>query len=148
MDQNGLIFLLMPTDDILPSMIHQITTIVTNTLHTQLLLTCLKLLIRIMRFLFNENRPIDDTANIFPFAISQMKQNEVTKLVNWGLDRLEEQSRGVGIGMGLNRSIAVHVMQLLWLFFDHDMVTLNHQGTAGKSHSSCIVFIVKLILDD
>jgi hypothetical protein len=133
---NGLIFLLIPTDDIFPSMIHQITAIATNTLHTQLLLACLKLLIHIMRFLFNDNRPVDDAANIFSFAISQMKQDEVSKLVNWGLDRLEEQSRGVGIGMGLNRSIAIHVMQLLWLFFHHDMVTLNPHGTAGKSHSS------------
>ncbi|CAO3593820.1 unnamed protein product [Absidia cylindrospora] len=136
---NGLIFMLKPTDDILPSVIHQITVIAINTLHTELLLSSLQLLTYITQFLchfgnndITENSvTANDDAEIemkrsMALALALMKQQQVTKLFDWGLDRLEEQSRGVGIGMGLNRSIAIHVMYLLWLFFHHDLVVLDN----------------------
>ncbi|ORZ04260.1 hypothetical protein BCR42DRAFT_199439 [Absidia repens] len=149
---NGLIFLLKPTNDILPSVIHQITVITTNTLHTELLLSSLQLLAHITQFLchlgdndITENPAMtNDDADteikrVMALALALMKQYQVEKLIDWGLDRLEEQSRGVGIGMGLNRSIAIHVMYLLWLFFHHDLVALdNDPGRAIRPNDDIL----------
>ncbi|KAI8099243.1 uncharacterized protein BX664DRAFT_255328 [Halteromyces radiatus] len=125
----NLALFLTETDPARPSVIHQYSKIITNTLHTELLLASLQLIINVTQFLCSSEDDNSYLSYVIYSIVSKMKAHEIPKLMDWGLDRLEEQKRGVGIGMGLNRKIAKNVMRLLWLFLYYDLVELE-----GKAH--------------
>lgn len=57
-----------------------------------------------------------------------MDKADTLALVNWGAERLEEEGRGVGIGMGFHRGVAKNVMHLLWALMAYGMVSITECG--------------------
>jgi Sec-independent protein translocase protein TatA len=75
-----------------------------------------------------------------------MEKSDTLALVMWGAERLEEEGRGVGIGMGFHRGIAKNVMHLLWALMAYGMVTVADCGpemthTLGQSMSRLVSYI-------
>ncbi|KAI7906959.1 uncharacterized protein BX663DRAFT_426791 [Cokeromyces recurvatus] len=110
-----------------PSIFHQCTIIICNTLYSELLLKSLELMTRIVvytnaithsiskrRERLIKQQPEEDDEYKF------MDKSDTLKLVQWGAERLEEESRGVGIGMGFHRGIAKNVMHLLWALMAYE----------------------------
>jgi hypothetical protein len=104
-----------------PSIFHQYTLVICNTLYSELLLKSLELMTRIVvytnaithsitRRIIRNNSEEDEEEHRNQF----MDKSDTLQLVIWGAERLEEEGRGVGIGMGFHRGIAKNVMHLLW----------------------------------
>ncbi|CEP14598.1 hypothetical protein [Parasitella parasitica] len=110
-----------------PSIFHQYTFIICNTLYSELLLKSLELMTRIVVYanaithsitrrrerLVNVDKDDEDEHRF-------MEKADTLALVNWGAERLEEEGRGVGIGMGFHRRVAKNVMHLLWALMAYD----------------------------
>ncbi|KAI8983668.1 hypothetical protein BDB01DRAFT_850344 [Pilobolus umbonatus] len=118
-----------------PSVFHQYTLIICNTLYSELLLKSLELMTRIVVY-----------TNAITHSISRKKQHlsednrymdkmDTLALVNWGSDRLEEEGRGVGVGMGFHRGIAKNVMHLLWALIAYGVVT---SADCGPDRIQCL----------
>jgi hypothetical protein len=116
-----------------PSVFHQYTIIICNTLYSELLLTSLELMTRFVVY-----------TNAITHSISKNRQrlntdtdhdqdrltdkSDTLKLVTWGAERLEEEGRGVGVGMGFHRGVAKNVMHLIWALLAYNMVTITDCG--------------------
>ncbi|KAI8330135.1 hypothetical protein BD560DRAFT_416462 [Blakeslea trispora] len=110
-----------------PSVFHQYTIIICNTLYSELLLKSLEVMTRIVVY-----------ANAVTNSITRRRQRTETSslmetadtlaLVKWGAARLEEEGRGVGVGMGFHRGIAKNVMHLLWALMAYGMVSVHECG--------------------
>lgn len=115
-----------------PSVLHQYTMIICNTLYSELLLMSLELMTRFIVYTnaithsISRNRQIlsTDQENNQRFT----DKADILKLVTWGAERLEEEGRGVGIGMGFHRGIAKNVMHLLWALLAYNMVNITECG--------------------
>lgn len=57
-----------------------------------------------------------------------MDKADTLALLHWGAERLEEEGRGVGIGMGFHRGIAKNVMHLLWALMAYGLISINDCG--------------------
>lgn len=105
-----------------PSVVCQYAAIICNTLHAELLLTSLELLTRLIVYisavLRSQSGSVDD----------YIKAQDAQRLVAWGAERLEEEGRGVGIGMGFNRGVAKNVMHLLWALLAYDITRAEDCG--------------------
>ncbi|KAL9554387.1 hypothetical protein MBANPS3_002832 [Mucor bainieri] len=121
-----------------PSIFHQYTLVICNTLYSELLLKSLELMTRIVvytnaithsitrrrqRLVVNTDTKRDEDDE-FRF----MDKADTLALVNWGAERLEEEGRGVGIGMGFHRGVAKNVMHLLWALMAYGMVSITECG--------------------
>ncbi|KAL7314122.1 hypothetical protein PS15m_007773 [Mucor circinelloides] len=118
-----------------PSIFHQYTLIICNTLYSELLLKSLALMTRIVVY---TNAITHSIARRRQRLVSTDKEDEdefrfmdkadTLALVNWGAERLEEEGRGVGIGMGFHRGVAKNVMHLLWALMAYGMVSIAECG--------------------
>ncbi|CAO3615593.1 unnamed protein product [Mucor fragilis] len=121
-----------------PSIFHQYTLIICNTLYSELLLKSLELMTRIVvytnaithsitrrrqRLVVSSDAKRDEDDE-FRF----MDKADTLALVNWGAERLEEEGRGVGVGMGFHRGVAKNVMHLLWALMAYGMVSITECG--------------------
>ncbi|KAG1056222.1 hypothetical protein G6F46_009829 [Rhizopus delemar] len=130
-----------------PSIFHQYALIICNTLYSELLLKSLELMTRIVVY-----------TNAITHSLSKRKQNlteEISKfmdksdtliLLHWGAERLEEEGRGVGIGMGFHRGIAKNVMHLLWALMAYGLIDITDCGSdmiqsLGQSMSRIVSYI-------
>ncbi|KAI7864403.1 hypothetical protein BDF14DRAFT_1834574 [Spinellus fusiger] len=138
-----------------PSIFHQYTFIICNTLFMDLLLTSLELMTRIVvytnaithsltrhsqRMKECDGEEAEAEADLF------IDKSDTLVLVKWGADRLEEEGQGVGIGMGFNRGIAKNVMHLLWALMAYNMVSTTECGyemtnCLGQSMSRIVSYI-------
>jgi hypothetical protein len=133
-----------------PSIFHQYTLIICNTLYSELLLKSLELLTRIVvytnaithsisrrrqRAIDQKIEPIDE--NKF------MDKTDTLALVNWGAERLEEEGRGIGIGMGFHRGVAKNVMHLLWALMAYECGKMlqNKKGSANELTVTAYIYI-------
>ncbi|ORZ00413.1 hypothetical protein BCR43DRAFT_540524 [Syncephalastrum racemosum] len=105
-----------------PSVVCQYAAIICNTLHAELLLTSLELLTRLIVYISAVVRT--QTGSVDQY----MKAQDTQRLVAWGAERLEEEGRGVGIGMGFNRGVAKNVMHLLWTLLAYDITRAEDCG--------------------
>ncbi|KAI8369352.1 uncharacterized protein BYT42DRAFT_503341 [Radiomyces spectabilis] len=123
-----------------PSIFHQYTMIICNTLYSELLLTSLELMTRIVVYTNAITHSIarrkhqsleTDRDDVF------ISKSDTLALIRWGADRLEEEGRGVGVGMGFNRGVAKNVMHLLWALMAYGMVSIAECGKiTGTKHLS------------
>ncbi|RCH97843.1 hypothetical protein CU097_001447, partial [Rhizopus azygosporus] len=112
-----------------PSIFHQYTLIICNTLYSELLLKSLELMTRIVVYTNaithslskRKQRLTEVDEEIFKF----MDKADTLALLHWGAERLEEEGRGVGIGMGFHRGIAKNVMHLLWALMAYGLISIN-----------------------
>ncbi|KAF1804377.1 hypothetical protein FB192DRAFT_1372631 [Mucor lusitanicus] len=121
-----------------PSIFHQYTLIICNTLYSELLLKSLELMTRIVVYTNAITHSITrrrqrlvvntDTKREEDDEFRFMEKADTLALVNWGAERLEEEGRGVGIGMGFHRGIAKNVMHLLWALMAYGMVSITECG--------------------
>ncbi|KAI9362876.1 hypothetical protein BD770DRAFT_407941 [Pilaira anomala] len=141
-----------------PSIFHQYTLIICNTLYSELLLKSLELMTRIVVYTnaithsitrrrqrllqhhHDKDMPEDDDRYQF------MDKSDTLALVTWGAERLEEEGRGVGIGMGFHRGIAKNVMHLLWALLAYNQVGITECGPEmthglGQSMSRLVSYI-------
>lgn len=51
-----------------------------------------------------------------------IEKSDAMRLVDWGTQRLEEEQRGLGIGMGFNRGVAKNIMHLLWAILAYNVI--------------------------
>lgn len=110
-----------------PSIFHQYTLIICNTLYSELLLKSLELLTRIVVYTNaithsisrRRQRTIDQKVELID-ENQFMDKADILLLVNWGAERLEEEGRGIGIGMGFHRGVAKNVMHLLWALMAYE----------------------------
>lgn len=129
-----------------PSIFHQYTLIICNTLYSELLLKSLELMTRIVvytnaithsitrrrqRLVVSSDAKRDEDDE-FRF----MDKADTLALVNWGAERLEEEGRGVGVGMGFHRGVAKNVMHLLWALMAYGMVSITECGKLLKQKQS------------
>ncbi|KAI8092253.1 uncharacterized protein B0P05DRAFT_525461 [Gilbertella persicaria] len=134
-----------------PSIFHQYTVIICNTLYSELLLKSLEVTTRIVVY-----------TNAITNSITRRRQraeetevldkSDTLTLVKWGAERLEEEGRGVGIGMGFHRGIAKNVMHLLWALMAYGMVSIHDCGPEmthglGQSMSRLVSYIQEDDLD-
>lgn len=122
-----------------PSIFHQYALIICNTLYSELLLKSLELMTRIVVY-----------TNAITHSLSKRKQNlteEISKfmdksdtliLLHWGAERLEEEGRGVGIGMGFHRGIAKNVMHLLWALMAYGLIDITDCGIFISHVLNCL----------
>ncbi|KAI9486417.1 MAG: hypothetical protein EXX96DRAFT_593061 [Benjaminiella poitrasii] len=112
-----------------PSVFHQYTLIICNTLYSELLLKSLELMTRIVVYTNAITHSISKRRERLTKPQSEngeedeyrfMDKSDTLMLVQWGAERLEEESRGVGIGMGFHRGIAKNVMHLLWALMAYE----------------------------
>ena len=130
-----------------PSIFHQYTIIICNTLYSELLLKSLELMTRIVVYTNaithsitrRRQRSMTENTNLnkSPPKLMQgndddryqfMDKTDTMALVTWGAERLEEEGRGVGIGMGFHRGIAKNVMHLLWALMAYGMCSTAECG--------------------
>ncbi|KAI8644617.1 hypothetical protein BD408DRAFT_412999 [Parasitella parasitica] len=125
-----------------PSIFHQYTLIICNTLHPELLLKSLELMTRIVVYtnaithsitrrrqrLVDVDKHDDNDNENDNDEHRFMDKPDTLALVNWGAERLEEEGRGVGIGMGFHRGVAKNVMHLLWALMAYGMVSVAECG--------------------
>lgn len=122
-----------------PSIFHQYTIIICNTLYSELLLNSLELMTRIVvytnaithsitrrrqRLMQHDPESDGEDNDNNPF----MDKSDTLALVTWGAERLEEEGRGVGIGMGFHRGVAKNVMHLLWALLAYNQVGITDCG--------------------
>jgi hypothetical protein len=130
-----------------PSISHQYTLIICNTLYSELLLKSLELMTRIVVYTnaithsIARQRSLQEEPD-YKF----MEKSDTLALVMWGAERLEEEGRGVGVGMGFHRGVAKNVMHLLWALMAYGMVTVADCGpemthTLGQSMSRLVSYI-------
>ncbi|GAN06235.1 hypothetical protein MAM1_0116d05715 [Mucor ambiguus] len=142
-----------------PSIFHQYTLIICNTLYSELLLKSLELMTRIVVYTNAITHNITrrrqrlvastDTKRDEDDEFRFMDKADTLALVNWGAERLEEEGRGVGIGMGFHRGVAKNVMHLLWALMAYGMVSIAECGpemTHGLEQS--MSRLVSYIQDD
>ncbi|KAI8967939.1 hypothetical protein BDF20DRAFT_908218 [Mycotypha africana] len=125
-----------------PSIFHQYTSIICNTLHSELLLKSLELLTRIVVYInavthsipkrrrqqqqLEEEKQKEVAASIYLEEEQELiNKADTLTLIRWGTERLEEEGKGVGIGMGFNRGIAKNVMYLLWTIMAYGLVDID-----------------------
>ncbi|ORE01408.1 hypothetical protein BCV72DRAFT_245968 [Rhizopus microsporus var. microsporus] len=133
-----------------PSIFHQYTLIICNTLYSELLLKSLELMTRIVVYTNaithslskRKQRLTEMDEEIFKF----MDKADTLALLHWGAERLEEEGRGVGIGMGFHRGIAKNVMHLLWALMAYGLIGINDCGSEmiqslGQSMSRIVSYI-------
>ncbi|CAO3688331.1 unnamed protein product [Rhizopus microsporus] len=133
-----------------PSIFHQYTLIICNTLYSELLLKSLELMTRIVVYINaithslskRKQRLTEVDEEIFKF----MDKADTLALLHWGAERLEEEGRGVGIGMGFHRGIAKNVMHLLWALMAYGLISINDCGSdmiqsLGQSMSRIVSYI-------
>ncbi|CEG67401.1 hypothetical protein RMATCC62417_03838 [Rhizopus microsporus] len=133
-----------------PSIFHQYTLIICNTLYSELLLKSLELMTRIVVYTNaithslskRKQRLTEVDEEIFKF----MDKADTLALLHWGAERLEEEGRGVGIGMGFHRGIAKNVMHLLWALMAYGLISINDCGSdmiqsLGQSMSRIVSYI-------
>lgn len=145
-----------------PSVFHQYTVIICNTLYSELLLKSLELMTRIVVYTnaithsisrrrqrsnnkassprLIEGEEDDDDRHLF------MDKSDTLAIITWGAARLEEEGRGVGIGMGFHRGIAKNVMHLLWALMAYGMCSITDCGPEmthglGQSMSRLVSYI-------
>ncbi|KAL1933955.1 hypothetical protein VTP01DRAFT_8045 [Rhizomucor pusillus] len=106
-----------------PSVFHQYTQIICNTLHAELLIMSLELMTRIVVYtnaivysLAREAQQRQPDENMY------IEKSDAMRLVDWGTQRLEEEQRGLGIGMGFNRGVAKNIMHLLWAILAYNVI--------------------------
>lgn len=127
----NLTLFLTPVDN-MPSICHQYTLIICNTLSSELLLRSLELMTRIVVY-----------TNAITHSISRRKEwskenqylfmnkTDSINLIFWGTQRLEEEIKGVGLGIDISKN----VMRLLWALMACDMVNISD---CGKTLIDCI----------
>ncbi|CAO3703984.1 unnamed protein product [Rhizopus stolonifer] len=134
-----------------PSIFHQYTFIICNTLYSELLLKSLELMTRIVVYtnaithsLSKRKHRLTESVDeeIFKF----MDKSDTLLLLHWGAERLEEEGRGVGIGMGFHRGIAKNVMHLLWALMAYGLINITDCGadmvqSLGQSMSRIVSYI-------
>lgn len=141
-----------------PSIFHQYTLIICNTLYSELLLKSLELLTRIVVYtnaithsitkrrknsggnkehLMTDDE-VEEETNKF------MDKADTLQLVTWGAERLEEEGRGVGIGMGFHRGIAKNVMHLLWALMAYKVAECG-KVVAYKRNLTCAIMLTKML---
>ncbi|KAG0168827.1 hypothetical protein DFQ28_004207 [Apophysomyces sp. BC1034] len=125
-----------------PSVFHQFTLIVCNTLYSELLMMSLELMMRMVVYTNAVTHSLArrDQDNQF------IEKSDTLMLIRWGAERLEEEGRGVGIGMGFNRGIAKNVMHLLWALMAYGMASTAECGPdmtncLGQSMSRIVSYI-------
>ncbi|KAF7721928.1 hypothetical protein EC973_003916 [Apophysomyces ossiformis] len=107
-----------------PSVFHQYTLIVCNTLYSELLMMSLELMMRIVVYTNAVTHSLARRDQDSPF----IEKSDALTLIRWGAERLEEEGRGVGIGMGFNRGVAKNVMHLLWALMAYGMASTADCG--------------------
>ncbi|KAI9258487.1 hypothetical protein BY458DRAFT_518025 [Sporodiniella umbellata] len=134
-----------------PSAFHQYTFIICNTLYSELLLKSLELMTRIVVYtnaithsLSKRKHRLTESVDeeIFKF----LDKSDTLLLLGWGAERLEEEGRGVGIGMGFHRGIAKNVMHLLWALMAYGLINTadcdaEMVQTLGHSMSRIVSYI-------
>lgn len=55
-------------------------------------------------------------------------KSDALQLMRWGIERLEEEGRDVGIGLGFNRGVAKNVLHLLWALMTYGFVHATDCG--------------------
>ncbi|OBZ83654.1 Protein SAAL1 [Choanephora cucurbitarum] len=134
-----------------PSVFHQYTIIICNTLYSELLLKSLEVMTRIVVYTNAVTNSITRRRQRVQ-PESMMDTADTLALVKWGAARLEEEGRGVGIGMGFHRGIAKNVMHLLWALMAYGMVSVHDCGPEmthglGQSMSRIVSYIQEDDLD-
>lgn len=129
-----------------PSIFHQYTFIICNTLYSELLLKSLELMTRIVVYtnaithsLSKRKHRLTESVDeeIFKF----MDKSDTLLLLHWGAERLEEEGRGVGIGMGFHRGIAKNVMHLLWALMAYGLINITDCGKEFKTNAIANVLL-------
>ena len=123
-----------------PLVFHQYTQIICNTLHAELLLKALEFATRAVVYINAITHSLIQRQDRDKYIVKQ----DTLALMNWGAERLDEEGRGVGIGMGFNRLVAKNVMHLLWALTAYGLVSPSECGkllTLSFVHyfSSCII---------
>ncbi|KAI9312907.1 hypothetical protein BX666DRAFT_782947 [Dichotomocladium elegans] len=107
-----------------PVVFHQYTQIICNTLHAELLLKSLEFTTRAVVYINAITHSLTHRGDRNAF----IPKDDAITLMKWGTERLDEEGRGVGIGMGFNRLVAKNVMHLLWALMAYGLVTPNECG--------------------
>ncbi|CAO3648521.1 unnamed protein product [Cunninghamella blakesleeana] len=144
---------LIPTDKLSPSIYHQYTQIIINTLHTELLNSSLQLLTSITIYIHGITLPTTSSSSSSTLRIQHNNDNdndndndeikygdqneklERKKLIQWAIERLNEETKGIGIGMGLNGAVSKSILHLVWTFLsfhllDHPHHYLSHLNSS------------------
>ncbi|KAI9008876.1 hypothetical protein CLU79DRAFT_711384 [Phycomyces nitens] len=135
-----------------PSVFHQYTSIICNTLFSELLLTSLELMTRIVVYTNAITHSLARRRQRMLEGEAEEEEQEVfidkadtLALVKWGAERLEEEGHGVGIGMGFNRGIAKNVMHLLWALMAYNMVSTAECGKSIIIYTRTNVVVVVVV---
>lgn len=107
-----------------PLVFHQYTQIICNTLHAELLLKALEFATRAVVYINAITHSLTQRQDRDKYIVKQ----DTLALMNWGAERLDEEGRGVGIGMGFNRLVAKNVMHLLWALTAYGLVSPSECG--------------------